>query len=110
MPKVTILDTGITTDSMAKADTWRWKQKSLYVDTEDIREMLGGGTDKLILSIRDSIIIKALRSGRNIIVGGNNNQLEQIERIAEVVEAQDMIDRQNGEEEVIKYTWKVKRF
>ena len=110
MPRVTILDTGSSLDGESAAKLWVDNRADLYVDTDGIRKLIGGGTDKLVLAIRDTIIIKALRSKRNIIVGGNNNQLEQIERIAEVVEAQDLIDRQNGEEDTVKYTWKVKRF
>jgi len=110
MPRVTILDTGNSLDGESAAKLWVDNRADLYVDTDGIRKLIGGGTDKLVLAIRDTIIIKALRSKRNIIVGGNNNQLEQIERIAEVVEAQDLIDRQNGEEDTVKYTWKVKRF
>jgi len=112
MPRVTILDTGNTIDGENQARAWSYERPDLYVDTDGIRDLLGSKTitDKLVLAIRDTIIIKALRSNRNIIVGGNNNQLEQIERIAEVVEAQDLIDRQNGEEEKVKYSWKVKRF
>lgn len=115
MPRVTILDTGNIRQNYDDADLFVSKSKELYVDTDGIRDLLNQHrglkvTDRLVLSIRDTIIIKSLRSGRNIIVGGNNNQLEQIERIAEVVEAQDIIDRQNGEDEKILYKWKVKRF
>ena len=110
MPRVTILDTGNSVNGEQSAKEWVHNRKDLYVDTEGIRNLIGGGTDRLVLSIRDSIIIKAIRSKRNIIVGGNNNVLEQIERIAEVVEAQQQIDNGFVEDNPLEYTWKVKRF
>ena len=111
MPRVTVLDLGESFKDYDEAEAWRAKRKDLYVDTDGIRDLLGSHSvpDKLILSIRDSIIIKALRSNRNIIVGGNNSQLEQIERIAEVVESQAYLDG-TSETEPANYSWKVKRF
>ena len=111
MPKVTIIDTGNTVDAINAAIDYEDTAKGLYVSTADIREMLRGGSDKLILSIRDSIIVKALRSKRNILVGGHNT-IEQIERIAEVVEAQEQIDNQYvlDDKDKVKYIWKVKKF
>lgn len=71
---------------------WAYKQTALIIDTQDIRDMLGGGTDKLILSIRDNIMIKCIRSGRNVILIGEHKEIEQIERIEEILEVQGQID------------------
>ena len=102
MPRVTI--TQAITDSDKKR-AWIAKQTAVIVNTDAIRNMLGEKRlpDFLILSIRDSIMIKCLRAGRNVILDGNYSDFESIERIAEVVEAQAQIDNQN-------YVWKLKKF
>lgn len=86
---------------MMAMEIWADKQSALVVDTEELREMLGRCTDKLILSIRDNIMIKCLRAGRNVILIGEFNLIEQIERIDEILDAQGKIDG-------VKYPYKVK--
>ena len=98
MPRVTIC----RGRDMLAQEIWADKQSSLKIDTAEIKEMLGGGTDKLLLSIRDSIMIKCLRTGRNVILLGEYKEIEQLERIDEILEAQSNIDGK-------KYTWKAKR-
>ena len=73
--------------------TWALKSKALIVDTNTIRGMLySHPSNKLILSIRDNIMIKCLRAGRNVVLIGEHKELEQIERIEEILEAQGNID------------------
>lgn len=82
---------------------WADEQTALIIDTTLIREMLYGGTDKLILSIRDNIMIKCLRAKRNVILIGQHKEIEQIERIEEILHAQGYIDNK-------KYPYFIKDF
>lgn len=93
---------------ITKQYDWAVKQSSLVIDTKLISDMLDGGSDrripdKLILSIRDNTMIKCLRSKRNVILIGEHKEIEQIERIDEVLEGQGNIDG-------VKYSWKAKDF
>lgn len=83
--------------------SWSDEQTAVTIDTQELKESLNIRNSKLILSIRDTIMIKALRSGRNVILVGDHSLVEQLERIEEVLNAQSQIDQ-------TKYTWKVKDF
>lgn len=69
-----------------------YKSKALVINADYIKFMLGGGTTKLILSIRDNMMIKCLRAGRNVVLIGEFKDIEQIERIDEILEVQGRID------------------
>ena len=88
MPKVTICRGRDTQEQ----NWWADDQSALSISTSEIKEMLGGGTDKLILSIRDNMMIKCLRSGRSVILIGEHKEIQQIERIEEILEVQGNID------------------
>lgn len=88
--------------------TWSKKQDAVRVNKDDLRMMIDDGKwsskrEKLILQIRDSIIVKGLRDGRDVIVDDTNLSPKHINRISEVVEAQSQIDG-------VEYEWKVKDF
>lgn len=98
--------------------TWARKQlkKPNYtrINKDDLRAMLhssGESDDKgyrknaenLILEVRDSIMIKALRRGRNVIIDDTNFAKKHEDRIREVCEAQGEIDAR-------KYPVKVRSF
>lgn len=99
MPRVTICRGRDKLDM----EIWTDKQSALKIDTDEIREMLGNCTDRLVLSIRDSMMIKCLRVKRNVILIGEFNKIEQIERIDEVLDAQGQMDGK-------KYSYKVRDF
>lgn len=104
MPKVTICR-GLPASGKT---TWAKKQNAVRINKDDLRDMLDGGKwsgkrEKLVLDTRDSILIKALRSGRDVVVDDTNLHPKHIARISEVVEAQSQID---GKE----YTWEIKDF
>lgn len=75
----------------------------VIIDVEVLKRELNIKDAKLILSIRDSIMIKSLRSGRNVFLVGDHSALEQVERIDEVLNAQSQIDLK-------EYKWKVRDF
>jgi hypothetical protein len=93
----------ITKGSMAKASLWTAKQSAVTIDTNEMRHYLNIKNDRLILSIRDTIMIKSLRSGRNVILFGDHSSIESLERVDEVLQAQSQIDNKT-------YTWKLKEF
>lgn len=104
MPKVTICR-GLPASGKS---TWAKKQDAVRINKDDLRDMLDAGKwsskrEKLVLDTRDSILIKALRQGRNVIIDDTNLHPKHINRISEVVEAQAQID---GKE----YTWEIKDF
>lgn len=104
MPKV-IICRGLPASGKS---TWAKKQDAVRINKDDLRDMLDGGKwsskrEKLVLDTRDSILIKALRQGRNVIIDDTNLHPKHINRISEVVEAQAQID---GKE----YKWEVKDF
>lgn len=83
------------------------------INKDDLREMLHSHDsndrgfnhklEKLVLDTRDSIMVKALRMGRNVVIDDTNLHPKHVDRITEVVEAQGEID---GE----KYKWEIKDF
>ena len=88
--------------------TWAKKQDAVRINKDDLRDMLDGGKwsrnrEKLVLDTRDSILIKALRQGRNVIIDDTNFHPKHINRISEVVEAQAQIDG-------VEYEWEIKDF
>jgi hypothetical protein len=91
----------------AKMNAWAYKQSGLKVSTPVIREMLGIKpgklSDRLVLSMRDSDMIKCLRCGRKVILLGDHNTMEQLERI-------DMVLHGQGEIDGAKYNWKLREF
>ena len=104
MPKVTICR-GLPASGKS---TWAKKQDAVRINKDDLRDMLDNGKwsgkrEKLVLDTRDSIMVKALRQGRNVIIDDTNLHPKHINMISEVVEAQAQID---GKE----YTWEVKDF
>lgn len=107
MPKVQILRglqaSGKSTYAKKLVASGGW----IRTNKDDLRATLFGGyspkREKTVLQVRDSIIIKGLRAGMNVVVDDTNFEMKHIERIAEVVEAQAEID--NAE-----YTWEVKDF
>jgi len=104
MPKVTICR-GLPASGKT---TWAKKQDAVRVNKDDLRSMLDNGKwsgkrEKLVLDTRDSVIIKALRQDRDVIVDDTNLHPKHIARISEVVEAQAQID---GKE----YEWEIKDF
>ena len=104
MPKVTICR-GLPASGKS---TWAKKQDAVRINKDDLRAMLDGGKwsgkrEKLVIDTRDSIMVKALRQGRNVIIDDTNLHPKHINRISEVVEAQAQID---GKE----YSWEVKDF
>lgn len=99
MPKVTICR---GTDYEKMVD-WASKQSAVTIDTGFLKQVLSIKNDKLILSIRDNIMIKSLRSKRKVILVGEFKEIEQLERIDEILEAQGNIDG-------VKYSWKAKEF
>ena len=104
MPKVTICR-GLPASGKT---TWAKKQDAVRINKDDLRAMLDDGKwsskrEKLVLDTRDSIIIKSLRQGRNVIIDDTNLHPKHISRISEVVEAQSQIDG-------VEYEWEVKDF
>jgi len=91
---------------LKKASEWANRQTALKINSVQIREMLGlkfSRGDKLVLSIRDTMMIKCLRYGRNVILLGSFDTIEQIERIDEILQAQGDIDN-------AKYNFRVRDF
>lgn len=98
--------------------TWARKQvkKSnvTRINKDDLRAMMHGSgeptdwgfrksAEKLVLDVRDGIMIKALRAGRNVIIDDTNFARKHEDRIREVCEAQGAMDG-------TKYPVKVKHF
>ncbi len=120
MPKVIILRGLPASGKTTYAKQMVKKGNYTRVNKDDIRRMLHGSdtsewgfrkdAEKMVLSIRDSIIIKALRSGNNVIVDDTNLHPKHIDRITEVVEAQQQIDRDYFEKKNLKYTVEIKDF
>jgi hypothetical protein len=91
---------------LQKASKWANKQTALKINSLQIREMLGlkiGRMDYLVLSIRDTMMVKCLRCKRNVILIGSYDTIEQLERIDMVLKGQGNID---GAE----YPWRVRDF
>jgi len=104
MPKVTICR-GLPASGKT---TWAKKQDAVRINKDDLRAMLdnskwSGKREKLVLDTRDSIMVKALRQGRNVVIDDTNLHPKHINRISEVVEAQAQIDG-------VKYEWEIKDF
>lgn len=92
--------------------TWAKEQvaKGGYtrINKDDLREMLHNSkwskaNEKLVLSIRDSIMIKGLRKGDDIIIDDTNLAQKHISRIQEIAEEQGKLDGKT-------YTVDLKRF
>lgn len=104
--------------------TWAKKQVArgnyTRVNKDDLRNMLHGTltnewgfrskSENMVLSIRDSIIVKALRAGNHVIVDDTNLHIKHIDRITEVVQAQQAIDRDYFKDEKITYKIEIKQF
>ena len=76
MPKVTICR-GLPASGKS---TWAKKQDAVRINKDDLRDMLDNGKwsgkrEKLVLDTRDSIMVKALRQGRNVIIDDTNLHL-----------------------------------
>lgn len=121
MPKVVILVGLPASGKSTYARKLVGKGNYTRVNKDDLREMLHasgkegdrgfrGKLENTVLSIRDSIIIKALRSGQNVVVDDTNLDPKHIDRISEVVEAQQELDREYLQNPKLKYTWEVKVF
>lgn len=105
--------------------TWAKKQVArgnwTRVNKDDLRAMLHGSgregdwgfrgkAENMVLSIRDSIMVKALREGNNVVIDDTNLHPKHVDRIVEVVEAQEQIDQDYFKDKKIKYKWEVKDF